>query len=187
MRAILYAIVLHGKQYRNYYLAVVFLLTLGLACGWRTASRLGMETSLQWSGALGSTLSSGQGGVFLRAAFRELRIICLMALCGLGLLGIPAAALLVTLRGFVVGFTLGYLMGNFGSGGLLISLIAVIPQNLILIPAVLYTAVQAMYAPLTKKWGRPYWMSMLAAFVAVIIGVAIEALLSGLLPGAPGM
>jgi stage II sporulation protein M len=182
MRAIGYQLTLHLRDHKIQYLVTFFLLLVGLSCGSATASRLPLETSAGWGSALGGTLVAGQGGAFGRALWREVRFFGLVALCGIGLAGIPASALLVAIRGFIVGFTGGFLLVNYGSGGFFVLLIAVAPQNLLILPAVLAAATSAVRAPLTKAWGKRYWMTWLIAFGMAIAGAGVEALLSGLLP-----
>lgn len=182
LRSVLYAVVLHLREYKILYLVLAFLLIVGIACGARTAAGLDIGRSLQWGDALGGTLSSEQGGAFLRAAFRELRFFLLLAVCGIGLVGVPAAGFLVALRGFLLGFTFGFLIGHYGAGGLWIALLAVLPQNLLILSALLFSAAVAMRAAMTRTWGKPYWVRMGLAMGVALLGASAEALLSLLLP-----
>src|SRR5690606_27084904 len=42
----------------------------------------------------------------------------------------------VFLRGFIVGFSVGFLLASRGWQGMAISLLAVLPQNLVIVPAI---------------------------------------------------
>ncbi len=182
MRAIGYEIGLHLKDHKGYYLITAFLLVMGLSCGFATAVQLPMEASLRWGPTLGGTLASSSGGALWRALWREIRFFALIALCGIGIAGIPAAAILVAVRGFIVGFVTGFLSAHYGTGGFLLYLVAVVPQNLLILPAVLAAASSAIRAPIKKQWGRGYWMIWGIAFAGAMLGAVLEAALSGLLP-----
>ena len=182
MRAIGYELFLHLRDHRAYYLIIVFLLAVGLSCGASTAALISTDASVGWSTVLGGTVVSGQGGVFGRALWREVRFFALLALCGLGFAGIPAAALLVAVRGFIVGFVSGFLVSNLGADGLLVTLATVVPQNLLILPGTLATAACAIRAPVRKQWGRRYWLTVGVSFGGALMGAAIEAFLSVWLP-----
>ncbi|MGO4276121.1 stage II sporulation protein M, partial [Paenibacillus sp. TAF58] len=48
------------------------------------------------------------------------------------------------LKGVLIGFTVGYLVGQMSWKGMLFALVSVAPQNLIVIPAILFCSVAAM-------------------------------------------
>jgi stage II sporulation protein M len=54
---------------------------------------------------------------------------------GLTIIGIPMILFLVFMRGFALGFTISFLTGHKAEAGILVTLTAIIPHNLILIPA----------------------------------------------------
>jgi len=54
---------------------------------------------------------------------------------GLTIIGIPMILFLVFMRGFALGFTISFLTGHKAEAGLLVTLTAIAPHNLILIPA----------------------------------------------------
>lgn len=68
-------------------------------------------------------------------------------LSGLTIIGIPVIAGLLFVRGFALGFTAGFIIGQKGWQGVLIATAALLPQNLILVPVlVLASALAACFA-----------------------------------------
>ncbi len=71
------------------------------------------------------------------------KIITIMWLLGFTIVGIPFVLFLVCLRGFVIGFTVGFLVNEYVMKGLLFAIVAVLPHNFLAIPAILATGVAA--------------------------------------------
>lgn len=65
-------------------------------------------------------------------------------LLGLTVIGLPAVALVIFTRGFVIGFTVGFLAQQLGYKGILFSLFSVLPQNLLAVPALLVVGASAL-------------------------------------------
>lgn len=61
--------------------------------------------------------------------------VILMWLCGLIVFGVPVLIGLIFARGFVIGFSVGFLVDELGIKGLLFALASIIPHNLITVPA----------------------------------------------------
>ncbi|MFW6288002.1 MAG: stage II sporulation protein M, partial [bacterium] len=64
---------------------------------------------------------------------------------GLSMILMPIIPILVFFKGFVLGFTVGFLMSEFGFKGILIAVTAVFPQNILIIPVYLLSSVMAIY------------------------------------------
>ncbi|WZL74915.1 stage II sporulation protein M [Clostridiaceae bacterium 35-E11] len=62
-------------------------------------------------------------------------------LLGITVIGVPLILLLIAIRGFVIGFTVGFLTEQLGFKGILFSLLSIFPQNLFIIPSILVIAV----------------------------------------------
>jgi stage II sporulation protein M len=78
------------------------------------------------------------------AAQDVLKTAGLLWLLGLSVIGVPLIAAVVFLRGFVLGFTLGFLIDDLLLRGAALGLVALLPQNLVLIPGLLFCAVGAI-------------------------------------------
>ncbi|SDD36946.1 stage II sporulation protein M [Sporomusa acidovorans] len=73
----------------------------------------------------------------------NIKIIGIMWLLGFTIVGIPFVLFMVCLRGFVIGFTVGFLVNEYVMKGLLFAIVAVLPHNFLAIPAILATGVAA--------------------------------------------
>lgn len=63
---------------------------------------------------------------------------------GLTVIGIPLTMVITFSRGFILGFTTGFLVQQKSLQGVLVILLTVVPQNLLLIPVVLIAAVSSI-------------------------------------------
>jgi stage II sporulation protein M len=64
----------------------------------------------------------------------------LMWLLGLTVIGAPVVLGIVFLRGFVLGFTIGFIIDELYVRGLILSLSSVLPHNLVAVPAIILAA-----------------------------------------------
>jgi stage II sporulation protein M len=78
--------------------------------------------------------------MFLYSIFHYMKFIGLIWILGLAVIGLPITLVLLFLKGIVVGFTVGFLVNQFGLEGFFLSFVSVMPQNLILIPAFIIVA-----------------------------------------------
>lgn len=102
------------------------------------SSRLLLLQDLGFSSPL--TLLAGISPLsFGEQVFFSFKHLFFFYLLGLSLIGVFFIPILVFFRGFILGFTIGFLMKEFSFYGILLVLILVIPQNLFLLP-VLMTA-----------------------------------------------
>lgn len=74
----------------------------------------------------------------------NLFFITLIYLLGLTVIGTPAILGLLFARGFSLGFTVGFLTKEKAGEGIIIALTSVVPQNILLIPAVYMASVAAL-------------------------------------------
>lgn len=65
-------------------------------------------------------------------------------MCGLSVIGLPGILVLNFLKGVLIGFSVGYMVGQYSWKGLLFSLVSVAPHNLLVIPVLLVCSVAAM-------------------------------------------
>lgn len=83
------------------------------------------------------------GSIFKNSILLNFRQILFIGIAGVFMFGFPFIALMIGLRGFMIGFTVGFLIENSAFGGLVFSLATIVPHNLIIIPAFLIIAVTA--------------------------------------------
>lgn len=71
---------------------------------------------------------------------------------GISVIGVPLALLLIFTRGFILGFSVGFLFQNMGFKGFFLTITGILPHNLLVIPALflMVIAVIDCAAALTK-------------------------------------
>ncbi len=79
----------------------------------------------------------------------QLLALVIMWLMGLTAVGAPLVILLTGARGFILGFTIGFLVQEKAGQGLLLALVAVLPQNLCYVPGLFVAGTLALYFSLS--------------------------------------
>ena len=101
----------------------------------------------------------------------------------------------VGIRGFILGFTVGFLIENMGLKGALFAVVAILPQNLVIIPALMILAALSVNYSLTafknkrakyankerKRLFFAYSILSTILFLVIGLGCLIEAYLSPVL------
>lgn len=132
------------------YLGAFLFVILGVALGFSAVgvlSPLQKADLLQYLGGFLGSLKAGQafGPPVMRLALADnLRSTAVAFLLGLSVVGLPVLTLLLVLRGFVVGFTAGFLAEELGAKGYLLIAAGVLPANILLVPASMVLAVAAL-------------------------------------------
>lgn len=105
------------------------------------------------------------------------------------IVGSPLILLAVGARGYIVGFTVGYLVKQEAGRGLVLALVGVLPQNLCYVPAFIGAGAVALYFSITllhrqhaplRRLGV-YSLIFLFFLLLVILGSWLEAYLVPLL------
>ncbi|NPV28565.1 MAG: stage II sporulation protein M [Firmicutes bacterium] len=105
-----------------------------------------LNAFLQQAGSLsqGRTVSGGLQA--WQEIFKtQLLAFVLLWFSGLTVLGVPLIVFIIGARGFVLGFTVGFLVQEKAWQGLILALVAVLPQNLCYVPAFLGAGLLAFY------------------------------------------
>lgn len=128
----------------------------------------------------------------LKASYRK-NISYLALTCFLGLfrLGFPLVLFTLLLKGLALGFTAGFLVYNYTLKGLLLSLAALLPHNIVLVPAfLLAAAIATAYSfmgfrekapykkPQAKSHFNEYCFYMFLSALLILAGGLVEAYLS---------
>ncbi|MCP8966963.1 stage II sporulation protein M [Ectobacillus ponti] len=77
------------------------------------------------------------GEMFRQSYFSHLKYIGFLWILGISIIGLPIIFILLFAKGVMVGFTVGFLVHQLGWNGFLLAFVSVLPQNLIMIPAVI--------------------------------------------------
>ena len=76
--------------------------------------------------------------IFKTSLFNNIIPIIIRFIVSIRYIGIILAPLYITFRGFCLGFSIAFLTENFGKKGFIFTLIAMLPQNIIYIPALIF-------------------------------------------------
>ena len=87
--------------------------------------------------------STDSAAMLASVLYRNCKTILIIWLLGFTIIGIPFVLFILFTRGFVIGFTVGFLINEYILKGMVFALTAVLPHNFLAVPAVLITAVSA--------------------------------------------
>ncbi|WP_460323291.1 stage II sporulation protein M [Paenibacillus sp. YSY-4.3] len=139
------------KDQTPLYVFVSVLFLMGVVFGALMVNALTLEQQQDLSRYLGNFfISVNEGGAdfhpvtFWEAAVLHLKWLGLIWLLGLSVIGLPGILILDFLKGVLIGFTVGCLVGQFTWKGLLFALVSVAPHNLLVIPVLLISSVAAI-------------------------------------------
>lgn len=199
-----YRIRQHLKDNSLQYLLVLGVFIFGLMLGFLNVKGLDNEVQQSLLKLLDDYLREGlEGELFgrniLAAAFiKQAETLLSIWLLGLTVIGLPLIMVVIFLRAFSLGFTLGFLFQQKAGTGVLLCLVSVLPQNLFYIPGLIVAGVVAMNFSLfivksrnngTNKLGialLAYSTVMFLLFVVFGLGALIEAYFSPWLLGCLG-
>jgi len=165
------------------YLVVLVIFTLGLAAGAfgvqklpaDQAQELGryLDRFLQQAGGLEVDASKALRDVFCN----DIIVFLAIYLLGLTVIGIPVMLGIIFTRGFVLGFTVSFLTMEKSFSGAILTIAAILPQNIILIPSLLMGGVASLSFALllTRRFYNSkilIWPSFLV-YSALMLGVVI--------------
>lgn len=180
---------------------VSVLFVMGVIFGALMVNALSPEQNQDLARYLGSffhTIDQGAGAggsdVWRQSFAMHFKWLALIWVLGLSVIGLPLILVLDFLKGVLIGFSVGYIVGQFSWHGVLFALVSIAPQNLIIIPAIILCSVTAVSFSvyliknrfLQRKGAikQPFWSFTLLtlALIGVVFGVSLfEAFIS------PGM
>jgi stage II sporulation protein M len=144
---------LYMKEHLALYVFVSVLFVIGVVFGAVMVNALSLDQKQEMTRHLesffqtvndGSLLDGQQPQSFQQAFGLHVKWVLLLWILGLSVVGLPLILILDFLKGVLIGFTVGYLAGQFSWKGMLFALVSVTPQNLIVIPALLVCSVSGM-------------------------------------------
>lgn len=135
------------------------------------------------------------------AMFHHMKGIFLVWLLGFTMIGIPCIFFLVFTQGFILGFTVGFFIREYILQGALFAVMGVLPQQLLFVPSMLFTALCAVSLSILlirrctarttcqlKSYGVRYLAILPILLLITLGGVLIEVYVSPfLLKGIYGM
>lgn len=132
------------------YLALFLLFSIGVGFGALAPQKLSPPQREDLSGFLANIYASiaqndspmaGRGEVLYQSILDNvLKTAGLLFVLGLTVIGAPLILGIVFLRGFVLGFTVGFLFQETSFNGLILAAAAILPHNLLAVPAIMIGA-----------------------------------------------
>jgi stage II sporulation protein M len=109
----------------------------------------------------------------------------------ISLVGVILIPGIIFLRGFIIGFTVGFLLEEMFFKGLLLALVSVLPHNLILVPSLILGGLFSLvfvFRLVKNLLFNSYWqkrdvLNLIANYSILMIGVALLLLLASLIEG----
>lgn len=152
------ALARHINQFKVRYFFLILCLLTGMLAGILFVGAVSENQSAELSQFINSFCQQvanqpiPPSEVFIASLISNLRILCLIWLCGLFFVLSPVVYGLVGVKGFGMGFTIGFLTFHFGFKGFMLSMVSILPQAVFSIPALLYLAFCAIrYASQKRK------------------------------------
>lgn len=138
------------KQKWVLFLFITVFLAVGTFFGAAAAKTISLDQSNQLSVYFNTFLENvpttplSEQTYFKENILSNLYILLAIYFLGLTVIGIPLVLVAVFSRGFILGFTVGFLVREKSIKGLLFALVSVLPHNLLVIPAIIAGAVIAL-------------------------------------------
>lgn len=83
--------------------------------------------------------------VFVQTLSANFQLAAVVWLLGVLVFGLPLVIIIVFFQGFVLGFSVGFLVHQMGAKGFLLAACSILPHNLLLVPAVLVMSAMSIY------------------------------------------
>lgn len=137
------------KDNMSLYIFTIVLFTIGVMFGAIVVSALGTDQVASLNDALNGffkamnlqATGTTPSEITWHSAASFLKTTGLFWMLGLSIIGLPVIVLLIFVEGFKIGFTVGVIVSQFKGKGILFAMAAIMPQNLIFIPAMIVCGV----------------------------------------------
>lgn len=132
-----------------YFLAVLFF-AIGIVSGSYTVKALSdpqkseLINYLKGFFQLLKNIDIDNNKLLIQSLFNNLKLIIPIWLLGLTIIGIPFILFILGFRGFILGFTLGFLIDELSSKGVLFIILTILPHNLFHVPGLIGIGVFAI-------------------------------------------
>lgn len=180
------------------YLLLIFFMMVGIAAGSFSVHNLtgGAQKELSdYINLLFVTIkynSIDYFSIFINSFLQNTATFAIIALVSMSMLGVLLIPVVMTVKGFCVGFTVGVLALNIGGGGILAIIVCTFLPNVVLLPCICRAAVVAFNHSITTikcrripatahdkiMAARPNLIRILKAYLIALVGVALETLLT---------
>jgi stage II sporulation protein M len=139
------------KEHMPLYVYVAVLFITGVVFGVIIVQALTLEQKQELSRHLGNFFQMVDIGLewdkqhsFLQSFLLNFKWLAFICLLGLSVIGLPFILFMDFLKGVLIGFTVGFMVGEYAWKGMLFAFASVVPQNLLLIPILIICSVTSI-------------------------------------------
>ncbi|TCS84074.1 stage II sporulation protein M [Tepidibacillus fermentans] len=184
------------KQHFSLYIFTIILFIMGVIYGSLIIQSLSSNQKQEMIGYLSQFfhgLTSNGDAVFStkvalkQVIFEHLKYLGMIWFLGLSIIGMPLILILIFMKGFVIGFTVSFLISQLQWKGFVFSFVSILPQNLLIVPAYIIASVAGIAFSLSLVLSRikrnPYTpfihQPFLSFFSLIMMMAAILVVASG--------
>ena len=191
-----YAIKEHFMQNIAIYGIIIIAFIIGICAGAFTVNLLNYSQYRELHAYIetffdvmhGQEINHGQ--LFKISVLNNVKIMMLLTVLSFTVIGIPFVLIIIGVRGFVLGFTVGFFVKMLNMKGMFLSILSILPQNLIFIPCYIVLGFLCISFSLShvRKKNKPknrkadikiqlltYSIMMVFMFLLLTVGSIIEA------------
>lgn len=82
--------------------------------------------------------------LFKISLLENLKIIIVIWFLGVTIIGIPLIFIVIGIKGFITGFSVGFIIGSLGNNGIIFTLLAILPKEMIILPSIIALGVNGI-------------------------------------------
>jgi stage II sporulation protein M len=131
----------HFSQHVNLYFIVILCFCIGITSGVFSVKALSEEQKNKLADYLATSFKGllidkevNNLQILWQSIIYNLKTVLFISIASLIIVGIPLVLLIISIRGFVLGFTAGFLIDSLGFKGILVAVVSILPQNFLTIP-----------------------------------------------------
>jgi len=189
----------HIRRNARLYLGLLIAFVIGICAGAFTVNGLGAWQAQELKNYVDGFLKLlgnqeiNNAELFKLGFVENIKIVTLLWVLGVTIIGIPFIFISIGIRGFIIGFSAGFISSALGIHGVIFILLTVVPKEIIILPSILCLGVSGINFSLSiirrKKHGlisTPSFRSSFASYLLlglllmgfITCGVLIEAYVS---------
>ena len=141
----------YAREHQSLYWFTIVLFTMGIIFGAVLVNSLPLSQKQELYGFLQYFFNSlSQQGIpetsthFQQSFGFYAKTVAIMWVLGLSIIGLPMILLMLFLKGVVVGFTVGFLVNQLQWQGVTFAMMGILPQNLLVVPALFIVGVSGI-------------------------------------------
>ena len=176
----------HIRENSSMYTFIAVLFLMGVICGSVIVNSLSFSQKedllyylTRFFGQVENQSIADSAQLLKGSIMHNLQFIGLIWILGISIIGLPLILLLLFLKGVVIGFTVGFLVGTMGWEGFQVAIGSVLPQNIIMVPVTIFitvislvlckTIIQRVFFKQARQPMKPIFIKYIVSFILCII------------------